>query len=800
MRLHTNKFCRQGLFLLISLTLSQIILAQTDLKIGSSSGIKNTSAVLELESTNKGFLLPRLTTAQMNAIAAPANGLSIYNTNDSCVYIYRNSLWMSTCSPSYALAWGLLGNSGTTAGTNFIGTTDAQALAFRTNNAERMRLTTTGNLGLGTTTPTSIIGIDGTANQTIKLERNITAGTIGRNLTILAGGATTGGTNLAGGNLVLSSGTATGSAGSIIIFNTATGGTAGTTDNSPNEQMRLTGAGFLGINTNNPAYRLDVNAISGSSGNPLRLQGLQAGATTDSLLSSASGIVRRMAFNDFINSSAWGLTGNSGTTAGTNFIGTTDAQALAFRTNNTEQMRLTTTGNLGLGTTTPTSIIGIDGTAPQTIKMERNTTAATVGRGLTISAGGATTGGTDLNGGNLLLTSGIATGTGTSNIIFSTATAGATGTTDNSPNEQMRLTGTGFLGINTNNPTHKLDIDANSGSSGNPLRLRGLQAGAGTDSVLTSLNGIVRRVDASTLITTANNAWLIGGNTLTGMGVLGTNSNHAIELRTNNTTRLTIGNGGAITQTGTGLVTFTGNVNATNGLDVTTAALNANAGSTLTGTVNINATGTAATTIGSATSMVNVAGNTLNVTNTPTVTTVTGNSIALLDNSTGRVRNITASNLMDNITADNGLTKNTNTNIRLGGTLLRNTDIAQAGFDLNFSGGSVAIGTATAPTSTFQLAGSMSVSQRQVTANTTLAATDFVVLANATASGFTLTLPAANTCSGRTYYICKIDESSNTVTFSPALRLTVTSSISAVNYPKKFRIVSDGTDWWIYSE
>jgi trimeric autotransporter adhesin len=50
---------------------------------------------------------------------------------------------------------------------------------------------------------------------------------------------------------------------------------------------------------------------------------------------------------------AWSLTGNSGTTAGTNFLGTTDGQGLAFRTNNTEWMRLNTTGSLGIGLTTP---------------------------------------------------------------------------------------------------------------------------------------------------------------------------------------------------------------------------------------------------------------------------------------------------------------------------------------------------------------------------------------------------------------------------------------------------------------
>ena len=51
---------------------------------------------------------------------------------------------------------------------------------------------------------------------------------------------------------------------------------------------------------------------------------------------------------------AWALTGNSRTNPAVNFLGTTDAQPLVIRTNNTERMRVTATGNVGIGTTSPT--------------------------------------------------------------------------------------------------------------------------------------------------------------------------------------------------------------------------------------------------------------------------------------------------------------------------------------------------------------------------------------------------------------------------------------------------------------
>jgi hypothetical protein len=51
-------------------------------------------AILHLESTDRGLLLPRLTESQMNAIPNPVNGLMIYNTEDSLVYYYNNECWL----------------------------------------------------------------------------------------------------------------------------------------------------------------------------------------------------------------------------------------------------------------------------------------------------------------------------------------------------------------------------------------------------------------------------------------------------------------------------------------------------------------------------------------------------------------------------------------------------------------------------------------------------------------------------------------------------------------------------------
>ncbi|MCU0469868.1 MAG: hypothetical protein MUF58_14835 [Arcicella sp.] len=51
------------------------------------------SALLEMRSTNKGLLPPRMTTAQINAIVSPAVGLMAYDTDVKCLKTYNGASW-----------------------------------------------------------------------------------------------------------------------------------------------------------------------------------------------------------------------------------------------------------------------------------------------------------------------------------------------------------------------------------------------------------------------------------------------------------------------------------------------------------------------------------------------------------------------------------------------------------------------------------------------------------------------------------------------------------------------------------
>ena len=63
--------------------------------INATGDAPNGSAMLDVSSTSKGFLAPRMTTVEIRAIANPADGLQVYSTTDGKLYIFVASvrLW-----------------------------------------------------------------------------------------------------------------------------------------------------------------------------------------------------------------------------------------------------------------------------------------------------------------------------------------------------------------------------------------------------------------------------------------------------------------------------------------------------------------------------------------------------------------------------------------------------------------------------------------------------------------------------------------------------------------------------------
>ena len=68
-------------------------------QVGVGTTIPDDSAALDITSTTAGLLPPRMTTANRNLInsGAPAEGLTIYNTDVKCLEFWNGSAWVSSC-------------------------------------------------------------------------------------------------------------------------------------------------------------------------------------------------------------------------------------------------------------------------------------------------------------------------------------------------------------------------------------------------------------------------------------------------------------------------------------------------------------------------------------------------------------------------------------------------------------------------------------------------------------------------------------------------------------------------------
>jgi hypothetical protein len=143
--------------------------AQENVGIGTKN--PNSSAILDLESADKGLLIPRLTIEKRNNILSPADGLMIYQTNEkSGFYFYNGSGWKPLAegeAKSVALDaanWSKTGDAGTDAANNFLGTTDNQPLVFRTNNVKSGYLSSNENTFFGYVSGGSTTSSTGTFN------------------------------------------------------------------------------------------------------------------------------------------------------------------------------------------------------------------------------------------------------------------------------------------------------------------------------------------------------------------------------------------------------------------------------------------------------------------------------------------------------------------------------------------------------------------------------------------------------------------------------------------------------------
>ena len=279
--------------ILLPLLVCNLLFLSTYAQVGVGTVAPDASSMLEVKSTTKGMLVPRMSTVERTGITTPAVGLLVYDNTTQTFWYYKNTGWLElvtgggywsangtniysnnaanvgigTSIPLSKLSvqtgtnsYGITHTDGTiTVGTyvgfneGWLGTRSNHPLSFFTNNSlEQMTLLPSGNFGIGTNLP----------DYRLNVSSNIAQANTNTNLL-----------KLVGQNPLMSFSNGTTDFGYIkawsyqpyapftngLVIGTAPGYPIFFSTNNYSLSMIVADNGNVGIGTANPTYKLSVN-------------------------------------------------------------------------------------------------------------------------------------------------------------------------------------------------------------------------------------------------------------------------------------------------------------------------------------------------------------------------------------------------------------------------------------------------------------------------------------------------------------------------------------------------------------
>jgi hypothetical protein len=135
---------------------AQLLLSQ-NVSLNEDGSKADTSAILDIKSTSKGMLIPRMTQLERLAIASPANGLMVFQTDGPSGFYY------------YESAWKLIGSS-------YVESQNINHVLTLGTDAGNNRIVNVNQLGIGTIVPNASASLEiVSSNSGLLLPRMTTA-------------------------------------------------------------------------------------------------------------------------------------------------------------------------------------------------------------------------------------------------------------------------------------------------------------------------------------------------------------------------------------------------------------------------------------------------------------------------------------------------------------------------------------------------------------------------------------------------------------------------------------------------
>ena len=144
------------------------LIIKVEAQVGIGTTNPSPSSILDIESDSKGVLIPRISltsTHDVTTVENPVTSTLIYNTTTTSgthavipsFYYWDGTKWVILGTDAAKYGWLIYGNQGTN-NDNFLGTRDNIKLSIRTNNTEKIRITTKGQIETYNTDNSVLIG------------------------------------------------------------------------------------------------------------------------------------------------------------------------------------------------------------------------------------------------------------------------------------------------------------------------------------------------------------------------------------------------------------------------------------------------------------------------------------------------------------------------------------------------------------------------------------------------------------------------------------------------------------------